>query len=758
MNAPETRYARSGETTIAYQVVGDGPIDLVYVPGFLSHLDWNWEHPAYARFLRRLASFSRLILFDKRGTGMSDPVVGVPTLDERMDDLRAVMDAAGSERAALLGVFEGGPIALAFAAAFPERVSSLVLYASLSKFTQDAEYPWGWSPAAIRLYLSASEEGWGSGEGAEELAPSLADDQAYRVWFARLLRQSASPGMASALLKMNAAIDVRPLLAEIHVPALVLWRAGDRLVEAGHSRYLAAHMPGARAVELPGEDHWPWAGAADSVLSEIEELVTGTRGVHEPERVLTTVLFTDIVSSTEHARALGDRSWRELLEDHRTIVRKELARFRGREVDTAGDGFFATFDSPTRAIRCAAAILQAVRTLGIELRAGIHTGECQVSGDDLSGIHVHVGARVVGEAGPGEILVSRTVRDLVEGSDIHFEDRGSVVLKGVEGERQLFLAEVSADQAEAQGSPGRRLNRASRHAELAPGTALAGYDIEDVAGRGGMGVVYRARDRALERTVALKVIAPELAEDGRFRERFLREVRLAASLEHPHILPVYAAGNEDGQLYLAMRYVEGDDLGQLVRQDWLDPEAALTILAQIGSALDAAHTRGLVHRDVKPGNILLDAAHEAYLCDFGLARPTAPGSGLTRTGELLGTPDYLAPEQIRAESVDGRTDQYALGCILYQCLSGEAPFPRESELQLMWAHMFEEPPSASEKRPQLPSELDLVIAKAMAKDPQDRFGSCAEFLAAALAAFAGNDPVTPAVTFSGPSRDTSEPT
>jgi class 3 adenylate cyclase/pimeloyl-ACP methyl ester carboxylesterase/predicted Ser/Thr protein kinase len=756
MNAPETRYARSGETTIAYQVVGEGPIDLVYVPGFLSHLDWNWEHPAYARFLRRLASFSRLILFDKRGTGMSDPVVGVPTLDERMDDLRAVMDAAGSEQAALLGVFEGGPIALAFAAAFPERVASLVLYASLSKFTQDAEYPWGWSPAAIRLYLSASEEGWGSGEGAEELAPSLADDQPYRAWFARLVRQSASPGMASALLKMNASIDVRPLLAGIQAPTLVLWRAGDRLVEAGHSRYLAEHLPGARSVELPGDDHWPWAGAADSVLSEIEELVTGTRGVPEPERVLTTVLFTDIVSSTEHARALGDRTWRELLEDHRTLVRKELGRFRGREIDTAGDGFFATFDSPTRAIRCAAAIVQAVRPLGIELRAGVHTGECQVSGNDLSGIHVHVGARVAGEAGPGEILVSRTVRDLVEGSDIRFEDRGSVVLKGIEGERQLFLAEVWAERGEDALEIRRRAGRASRLAELPPGSTLAGYEIEDVAGRGGMGIVYRARDQALERLVALKVIAPELAQDSRFRERFLREVRLAASLEHPHILPVYATGNEEGQLYLAMRYVEGDDLGQLVRQGWLDSDSALTILAQVASALDAAHARGLVHRDVKPGNILLDAARQAYLCDFGLARPTA-GSALTRTGELLGTPDYLAPEQIRAELLDGRTDQYALACILYQCLAGETPFPHESDLQLMWAHMYEEPPSASERRPQLPARLDLVLARAMAKEPEERFGSCTELLAAARTAFDG-DAVTPSVTFSGRPRGTREPT
>jgi class 3 adenylate cyclase len=739
MNAPETRYARSGAITIAYQVLGEGPIDLVYVPGFLSHLEWNWEHPPYARFLRRLASFSRLILFDKRGTGMSDPVVGVPTLEERMDDLRAVMDAAGSDRAVLLGVFEGGPIALAYAAAHPDRVSSLALYASLSKFTQDAEYPWGWSPAAIRLYLSASEESWGSGEGAEELAPSLAADQTYRAWFARLVRQSASPGMAAALLKMNAAIDVRPLLAHIRVPALVLWRAGDRLVEAGHSIYLAEHLHGARAVELPGDDHWPWAGAADAVLSEIQEHVTGTRGVHEPERVLTTVLFTDIVSSTEHARALGDRSWRELLEDHRTVVRKELARFRGREIVTAGDGFFVTFDSPTRAIRCAAATVQAVRALGLELRAGIHTGECQVSGDDLSGIHVHVGARVAGEAGPGEILVSRTVRDLVEGSDIRFEDRGSAVLKGIDGERQLFLA-VVGDQSGPEARQNRIRVSTGRHAELPPGSTIADYEIEDVAGRGGMGVVYRARDRALGRTVALKVITPELAADARFRERFLREVRLAVSLEHPHILPVYAAGNEEGQLYLAMRYVEGDDLGQLVRQGSLEPPAALTIVTQIGSALDAAHAKGLVHRDVKPGNVLLDPAREAYLCDFGLARPTVPGGGLTRTGELLGTPDYLSPEQIQGEPLDGRTDQYALGCILYQCLSGETPFPRESELQLMWAHMYEEPPSVSTGRPELPPALDRVIATALAKDPADRYSSCAELVDAAHAALvAGHD-------------------
>ena len=442
MTSPETRYARSGGVTIAYQVVGDGPGDLVYVPGFLSHLEWNWEHPQYARFLRRLASFSRLILFDKRGSGMSDPVAGTPTLEERAEDLCAIMDAAGSERATLLAVFEGGPIALQFAASFPERVSGLALYASLAKFTQDADYPWGWSPAAIQLYLSASEESWGSGEGAEELAPSLAGDPAYRAWFARLVRQSASPGMAAALLRMNTTIDVRQLLPGIRVPTLVIRRAGDRLVERGHSTYLAEQIPDSRTVDLPGDDHWPWAGGADAVLAEVQELMTGSRGIAEPERVLTTLLFTDIVGSTDHATRLGDRRWKELLEDQRTLVRRELARFRGREVGTTGDGFLATFDGPTMAIRCAAAAVAAIRALGIELRAGVHTGECEVIGDDLGGIQVHIGARISGEAGPGEILVSNTVKELVDGSSIRFENRGAHALKGVPGERQLYAAEV----------------------------------------------------------------------------------------------------------------------------------------------------------------------------------------------------------------------------------------------------------------------------------------------------------------------------
>jgi class 3 adenylate cyclase len=442
VTAPDTCYARSGGVTIAYQAVGEGPVDLVYVPGFLSHVEWNWELPAYARFLRRLASFARLIVFDKRGTGLSDPVDGTPALEERIDDIRAVMDAAGSERAAIFGVFEGGPMALLFAATYPERTSALVLYASLAKFTQDADYPWGWSPAAIQLYLSASEDSWGSGAGADLLTPSLASDEAYREWFGRLARLAASPGRALALLRMNTEIDARGTLPLLRVPALVLHRTGDLFVDAGHSRYLAEHIPGARLVELPGADHWPWAGDAERLLGEVEEFVTGARGLPEPDRVLTTVLFTDIVGSTEQAAELGDRRWREILEDHYALVRKELARFRGREVQTIGDAFFATFDSPTRAIRCAAAARDAVRQLGIELRAGVHTGECEMIGDDLGGIHVHIGSRVAAAAAPGEVLVSGTVRDLVDGSGIRFADRGVFALKGIEGERRLFAAEV----------------------------------------------------------------------------------------------------------------------------------------------------------------------------------------------------------------------------------------------------------------------------------------------------------------------------
>jgi class 3 adenylate cyclase len=440
---PETRYARAGDATIAYQVIGDGPVDLLLVPGFLSHVEWSWELPASARFLRRLASFSRLIVFDKRGTGMSDPVDGIPPPEERAEDIAAVLDAAGSERAALLGVFDGAALAMVYAAQQPDRVSSLALYAGLAKFTQGDGYELGWSPAAIQLYLSATEEGWGSSEGAALLAPSLADDAVYKGWFARLLRLGASPGRAVSLMRMNTELDVRDRLAALQAPTLVLHRTGDGFVDGGHSRYLADHIPDARLVELSGDDHWPFAGNAEALLGEVEEHVTGARRtLGEPERVLTTLLFTDIVGSTEQVTRLGDRRWKELLEHHNAVVRRELERHRGRELNTTGDGFFATFDSPTLAIRCAAAARDAVRQLGLELRAGIHSGECEVHGQDLRGIAVHVGARVAAAAGAGEILVSSTVSELVAGSDIRFTERGRFALKGVERERELFAAEV----------------------------------------------------------------------------------------------------------------------------------------------------------------------------------------------------------------------------------------------------------------------------------------------------------------------------
>ena len=440
---PQTRYARSRDVTIAYQIVGEGPADLLLVPGFLSHVEWSWELPASARFLRRLASFSRLIVFDKRGTGMSDPVDGIPSPEERAEDIASVLDAAGSERAALLGVFDGAALAMVFAAQQPERVSSLALYAGMAKFTQGDGYELGWSPAAIQLYLSATEEGWGSSEGAALLAPSLADDAAYKSWFARLLRLGASPGRAVSLMRMNTELDVRDRLASLQAPTLVLHRAGDGFVDGGHSRYLAEHIPGARLVELPGDDHWPFAGNAEALIGEVEEHVTGARRTTpEPERVLTTLLFTDIVGSTEQVTKLGDRRWKELLQHHNALVRRELERHRGRELQTTGDGFFATFDSPTQAIRCAAAARDAVRQLGLELRAGVHTGECELHGHDLGGIAVHVGARIAAAAGAGEILVSSTLSELVAGSDIRFTERGRFTLKGVERERELFAAEV----------------------------------------------------------------------------------------------------------------------------------------------------------------------------------------------------------------------------------------------------------------------------------------------------------------------------
>jgi pimeloyl-ACP methyl ester carboxylesterase len=443
--APETRYARSGDLNIAYQVTGEGPRDLVYVPGWVSNIELMWEEPAMAHFLGRLASFSRLILFDKRGTGLSDRVSTgeLPTLEQRMDDVRAVLEAVGSERAALFGHSEGGNMCVLFAATYPERTTALITLGSFAKRRDpDDDYPW--APTAENREESAEdvERNWGHfrPEDVEYYAPSRIGDEQFVRNLEQYLRRGASPGAAATLLRMNSYIDVRGILPTIQVPTLVLHRTGDHDVNVEEGRYFASRVPGAKFVELPGADHWISAGNVDEIADEIEEFLTGTRPVPEPDRVLATVLFTDIVGSTERAVELGDRRWRELLSTHDAAVRRELERFRGREVDTAGDGFLAAFDGPARAVRCALSAGDAVRQLGVEIRAGIHTGECELDGPKIRGIAVHTGARIASLAGPGEVLVSQTVKDLVAGSGLAFEDRGLHALKGVPGEYRVYAA------------------------------------------------------------------------------------------------------------------------------------------------------------------------------------------------------------------------------------------------------------------------------------------------------------------------------
>ena len=428
---PETRYAKSGAVNIAYQVVGDGPFDLVYVPGWVSNIDLLWEKPKPARFLERLASFSRLILFDKRGTGMSDRVSNdrLPTLEQRMDDVRAVLDAVGSENAALLGHSEGGSMSLLFAATYPERSRALVLFGAFAKRLRSDDYPWAPSLEERLATIDEVERDWGAGLDITDYAPD--EDPGLLEWYSTCLRRSASPGAAAALLRMNSQIDTRHVLPTIRVPTLVLARTGDRDVTVDEGRWLASQIPDARFVELPGDEHLLWAGDQDALLAEIEQFLTGTRSAPDYDRVLSTVLFTDIVGSTERARELGDRGWHEVLDEHHARVRSVLEQYRGREVDTAGDGFFASFDGPARAIRAACAIREGVQVLGIQIRAGLHTGECELMRDKIGGIAVHTGARVAAAAEPGEVLVSSTVKDLVAGSGIVFADRGERELKGV---------------------------------------------------------------------------------------------------------------------------------------------------------------------------------------------------------------------------------------------------------------------------------------------------------------------------------------
>jgi len=437
---PVTRYARSGDVNIAYQVVGEGPFDLIWVPGWISNVEASWEVPEYAHFLGRLASFSRLILFDKRGTGLSDPVSTdrLPSLEQRMDDVRAVLDAAGSREAAVVGASEGGNLSVLFVATYPERVRALVLIGVYVKRLWSSDYPWAPTPEQRERDTELIEREWGGEMDVAVLAPRALADPALMRRITTFFRRSASPGAAVALNRMNAEMDTRAVLPTIGVPTLVVQRSDDQCVNVEEGRWIKNRIPGAKFVELPGEDHLPWVGDCDELLDEVEEFLTGVRRGPEPDRVLATVLFTDIVGSTEKAAEVGDRRWRELLEQYHGAVRRELERWRGREIDTAGDGFFASFDGPARAIRCACAVRDSVQSFGLEIRAGLHTGECELLGEKVAGIAVHTGARVAAKARAGEVLVSSTVKDLVAGSGIEFEEHGEHELKGVPGRWRLY--------------------------------------------------------------------------------------------------------------------------------------------------------------------------------------------------------------------------------------------------------------------------------------------------------------------------------
>jgi pimeloyl-ACP methyl ester carboxylesterase len=453
VEAPETRYARSGEVNIAYQVSGEGPFDLVYVPGYVTHVELQWQMPTFIPFLEALSSFARLIRFDKRGTGMSDPVSGAPTLEARMDDVRAVMDAVGSRRAAFYAISEGAAMSILFAATYPERTAALVLRSAFPRRMWAPDYPWGRTEEEYAREVERDLRIFGPRGQAKEAVRALGRfDEEEVDAFLDMLRYGSSPGALEALHRMNREIDVRHVLPAVRVPTLVLHGAEDALVPVDVARHVASRIPSARLVELSGVGHLALGGAgSDVITSEVRRFLGDVRDAGaftddaaEPERLLATVLFTDIAGSTERAVELGDRAWRELLERHHALVRRELVRFRGAELDVAGDGFFARFDGPARAVRCACAITRGVRELGLEVRAGLHTGECELVDGKVGGIAVHIGARVAREAQPGEVLVSSTVKDLVAGSGLRFRDRGSAALKGVSDEWRLFSVEPPA--------------------------------------------------------------------------------------------------------------------------------------------------------------------------------------------------------------------------------------------------------------------------------------------------------------------------
>lgn len=437
----ETRYAESGGFHIAYRVFGEGPHDIVIVSGFVSHLDVSWENRAVSRFFEELSRFSRVVMFDKRGMGLSDRLSTPPTLEQTMDDVRAVMDAAGSEQAVLFGMSQGAEPSLLFATTYPQRTAGLVLYGGMARSTEAPDYPWA---APLDEALAANAQliapAWGTGATLDTFAPSVADDPRAREWMGKMERSAASPGMVRQLYLMALDTDVRHLLPAVQVPTLVLHVRGDRAVNVRGSRWMASQIPGARFVELPGTDHQFWWGDTEVILGEIEEFVTGTRSVSRADRVLATVLFTDIVGSTERAMAIGDRRWRELLDEHDRIGAHQVALAGGTVVKTTGDGLLALFDGPGRAVNAAQRIRDELAHLGLPIRAGVHTGEIERRGDDVGGLGVHIAARVAAEAGADEVMVSRTVKDLVAGSGLRFEDRGMHALRGVTDEWQLFVA------------------------------------------------------------------------------------------------------------------------------------------------------------------------------------------------------------------------------------------------------------------------------------------------------------------------------
>ncbi len=440
MSPSDIRYATTSGGKVAYQVAGEGPIDLVFIPEWWNETESMWDQPLLGDVLERLASFSRLICFDRRGCGISDPIPlgAAPVLDDWLEDLSTVMDAVHSERAVLVGCSGGGPLSVLFAATYPNRVSSLVLINSYARFSRTREFPIGLPQELVEQALERVQTQWGTGEQLDILAPSLRDDLHLRRWWARYQRHSLSPGAAATIQRMLFEIDVRDILPAVRAPTLVLHRIDDQFVRLPHGRYLAEHIPNAELGELPGTDHVFFGENADGLVDEIETFATGVRRIARSNRVLTTMLFTDIVGSTERAAEFGDAAWQKMLARHHAEVRVALERFRGREVDTAGDGFFATFDGPARAVRCALRISEAVRELGLEIRAGVHTGEVEVHGLSVTGIAVHVAARVAARAGSGEVLATGTVRDLVAGSGIRFEDRGRHALKGVPDDWQIY--------------------------------------------------------------------------------------------------------------------------------------------------------------------------------------------------------------------------------------------------------------------------------------------------------------------------------